>query len=148
MLNIAQLNLMYGSFLDARHTPVNYSLPDDGITLENHTVDAFELQAPIAGSIRMVRTDSPTDKDMGVVRVAMGFYSASKMEKDFSLGVYHLSLLKNMALSVAAKYFDLDSCEIVTFKLPGTNNYFRELENTAGIELRLFISKTKPPEGN
>lgn len=136
-----QLDLMYGSFLEQKHTPIKINL-EDNVTVENYSTDTFVLKDSI-GSIRRVKNEILADNDFLIVRVNVSYTKALEITKDYSSGIFFMSLLKNEMLTVASTYFDLDSCEKITFKKPGTEgSFFRELDNFAAYELRLYVEKT------
>lgn len=149
MINLSQLNSMYSAFLDTKFSALDSQIVKDNITLANFEDGAFALNSPIAGKISVIKPEIETDKDMGIVRYCIGYGVANKALSDFNTGIHNLAVAKLQMLATAANHFDLEKCEVVTFRLPGSPaNYFRELESAEGIELRLFVSKTKPPEGN
>lgn len=135
-----KLDIMYGEFLKAPHTPIKIDL-NSGITFVGKTQDAFVLKLPITGSIMPVSVTKTPEKDAAIiVRATFSYIIAEKIEKDIFSGFMFLSLLKNAMMSAVAEYVNLDDVEIASFERPGrTGVYFSEVSEAAGKELRFYV---------
>lgn len=144
MITIKLLNEMFGHFMDMKFEPLNVKLGDNPVTPYRNSQDAFILNSPISGSTRSVKTDFELDADGGIIRAVFGFELATKMVENFLFGIFILSIFKNEMLIKMSEKFDVSKNEW-TFKF-ANNTYFRELENSAGFEIRLHLTKRKEPD--
>lgn len=122
-------------------------VPMHGVIREGFTLipkkqpDAFTLVGPIAGQIKDPRNSNPIvsleDQDSFILRTVIGTSMAKELQTNFPLGVLSLSGVINAAVTGAYLQYG-NKIERITFKRPGEKGYFRELENHAGFELRLF----------
>lgn len=122
------------------HTPlIKLLAPVQKVSI---SLDAFNLDPPMAGGIKDNQFTIENIEDIVIVRRAVGYsYSIRALEsKDKTL---IKPLLKEMVLAlVDAKGYTpekLNKGIYGTFKRPGTvNEYFREMETAAAFEIRLF----------
>ena len=77
-----------------------------------------------------------------ILRGMLSYAAAARIENNFGLGCLVLSQLINAMLYEAYRYHPhmLSDFKKITFDRPDIkNSFFRELENLAGYELRLYI---------
>lgn len=135
-------------------SPISYQKMGS-TTLLPSNIDAYFLKAPVAGEMLDISPTSEIKKETHrglIVRSVIGYARMADLTQDqhFGKNCLYLSNIINAMLCTAAEYVDLrdahlrDSIEI-TFETPWFGYaepkiIFRELENNAGYELRLYIS--------
>ena len=142
-----QLDCMYSTFMEKVNLdPLIVTPNDEGLTFFNKDDGAFTLSPPSQGECKLVLQSVHWDDkyDGLVVRTSISYSVALKMKEDYLFGIEKLSLIKNLLLGKAAKHVNLEKCERVSFMRPGKDaSFLRELENSAGYEVRLYIQKEK-----
>lgn len=121
----------------------HYREDQTSITIVPEKVEVFNLNSPIAGTIKRVEP-GVLKENAAIHRQVIGYIVAEKMAKNKSLFYYHLSLTLNNALLELTKILGPLDFRKITAAQPGSPGiYFREMENYAGIELRLFVERSK-----
>lgn len=142
MLSIEQqLSDSYRNFLNKFDV---YSLDLDlsnSLTKINSTHSAFRLN--LDGKMQRVEPldNQQKDYDSLLVVANISYFDAHKMISDQYYGYYILSIYKNAMLKEIFKEVSMNDIETITFTRPGRVGeiLFRELENVAAFELRLFV---------
>lgn len=105
--------------------------------------DAFLLNAPTILKLEASLSSLAANEEQpGIIRVIVPYYIAYRLlnlQKNFYVN-YFLALCNKVLVKVSKQY-DLQRVSI-TAKRPGAlgdEGYFRELESTAGYEIRFFI---------
>lgn len=133
-------------------SPVRYTKAGS-VTFIPQELEPFTLNPVQSGDMKTITPDVKinSDKYSGfVVRSIIGYALMVRLVNDnnFGAGCLSLSNIINAMLCTAAEYVDLNSylkdTLLITFEHPWENknakSIFRELEDNAGYEIRLFIS--------
>lgn len=142
-----QLNTIYADLLKSKPLIVEYKLNNSIITFGPKNVEAIALKPASALTALKVIPVVKVDSDFGLIRVNFGYSSAAMMVDNFTLGVQHLSIIKNLMEVELAKYFNPEEYEF-SFERPGRQNeFFIEMDDYAGFELRLFCKLKQTVQG-
>lgn len=118
------------------------------ITIVPRNIEAFNLKAPIAGSVKPYLENIEVNKtNAAVYRYMIGYVLASKMEDNEQLFLYHMSMAINDGLRQLTKELgNLSNREIIF----GTavENIFRDMEQYAAIEFRIFVKELNDANKN
>lgn len=127
-----------------RSMPVVQSLGT--CTKVSREVDAFNLESPCAG---MVKRQHIELKDLGeviVVRRIFGYYAATRALETKDNTIIKPMLKEMVLVLLKERGFSPEKLNLGVyglFKRPGANEeYFRESDNFAGFEVRLYSSTT------
>jgi hypothetical protein len=128
--------------VDAGYIPLEWTHLGQGITCYSRSDEAFSLNPPIAGITLAVSNHPGLFKPTGdgfVLRTILGYAAACRYLENQAAGNLGVANLINSMLIAVYKTYGT-SIQNVTFKRPGTESadYFRELDNSAGLELRLY----------
>lgn len=143
-MTIQQLDAMYGNLFEKINEPVIIKDDDmlSGITFFQDTDEAFMLNSPsLFIKYPQNKLEISTKHDGFIIRTCISYNNALLFCNDYIEGIQKLSIIKNHMLVKAANLVDLKECSLVTFKRPKVFGVFRELDNTAGFEIRLYVKK-------
>lgn len=114
---------------------------EGGVTIFPNTEDAFRLNPPVAGSWRPVQGDVNRD-DGAVVRMVMGYTMAARIEQNPETFNYYFSMMLNSGLASLSRELGFLQFREIICERPGTPGvFFKELEEAAAFELRLYVKK-------
>lgn len=143
MANVHQLNLLADGFLSGnimhKFAPMKTN-SNCSVTLCPKEAAAFMLNDIISSSVKAYERDLKTE-DQAVARIIVPYSSACRWLENPSMFYYEVSLyVNNMLCSLVDTVGDLKGREVICAR-PGASgkDYFREMENVAGYELRLFV---------
>lgn len=135
----------YFEAIDDGYVPSEYRGLTEGITSwESNTQQAFALNPPVAGANIDLR-GSPgleinlqPEGDRFILRTVIGYAMAAQCGASPVVFALRLSNLINAMVGAAYKVYG-PRIQRVTFRRPREGrDYFRELEHTAGYEVRLY----------
>lgn len=127
------------------HTPILAHLGN--ATIVNRDVEAFNLLPPEAGMIKDRQLSKDELGDIIVIRRVIGYFYASRISSGDLNSNCLKPIIKEMVNTlITVRGFTPDKLNVGiygTFERPGsTNDYFRDLEHSAGYELRLYSATT------
>lgn len=136
-------------------TASEYSGLLEGITgFESNGQDAFALNMPVNGLSRDLRMSTGLEinqqpiGDRFVLRAMVGYATAAALVNNHELFVMKLSVIINNLVGSAYKVYG-QRIRNLTFRRPSgrfRNDFFRESDNNAGYEIRLFGELTPVSE--
>lgn len=140
--DLVKLNVWAEEFLggDLTHfRPATFHPTGDAVTINPENGGPFSLNDPIAGTIKNALPGEYISNG-AIHRQIIGYATAKRMADNKNLFYYQMSLtLNNTLLDLTQKIGNLD---FRTVKVPGSFGvFFRECENYAGIEFRVFVKK-------
>lgn len=143
MLDLEKMNLRAEKILKGNLLE-KYQVSDGNllasVQLVPKNVGAFNLSL-MTGGIKSIQMGYEADKDQqAIIRCLISYTMCRKME-DINVFNYEIYNLINKALNAfTATLGDLPLGRIVTCERPGDpDEYFKELETYAGVELRFFL---------
>lgn len=127
------------------YIPVEYLRFPEGFTgFFSNREDAYALNPPIAGWAKDLRVEPGMDVenqpvgDRFILRSIMGYAMAARVGSNLPLFTLQLSNLINGMVSGAYKVYG-PRIQRLSFRRPNQPTaYFREIENNAGYEIRLY----------
>lgn len=124
------------SFGAIEYSPV--SINNNSVSLLPNTDSGIQLKPIISGFMKDVKfSESSTDNNL-LYRGLIGFSKACRMVEDENLFLFTTMTILNQALREFSLYkvpSQFDSVEFVC----ANNKYFNDLENVAGLELRIIF---------
>ncbi|HLX55144.1 MAG TPA: hypothetical protein VKR58_14455 [Aquella sp.] len=115
---------------------------DESVTLIPEGTDgAFNLNPVTAGHIKNIETGAKNNQG-AICRSCIGYSFASKLETHPELFNFQFSLAINSMLGSLTRYLgDLSMRKVTAFR-PGQGDIvFRDLENSAAYEFRIYVEK-------
>jgi hypothetical protein len=136
---------MFGNLFEKINEPVIVKDDDilSGVTFFQDDDGAFTLNSP-SYFIKYPtenKLEISKNHDGFIIRTCISYQNAILFCNDYMEGIQKLSIIKNHILYKASKLVDLKECSLVTFKRPNVSGVFRERDNAAGFELRLYVKK-------
>ena len=124
--------------------PAHFSNEDESITIPRANEDAFTLNPLKAGTLQQVIPIYTTDnKGVAVVRMIIGYGMLEKLASNKHKFNFHFSLWLNAMLATLKRNMGDLSNRQITIKRPGEDGLiFKDLENSAAIELRMYVSRS------
>lgn len=144
-----KLNTMYYK-LFSKIQPIKTVDLSSAVTTANSAMEAFQLKDPAAFKKQelIVENRDFSTKDLTeqqIIRVYIPYSDAIIASKDLEWGYEYFSVIKNEMLKKIAE--SGTSYNQLSFLRPGQENLvFRDLENFAGLELRLYSNKLSEGE--
>jgi hypothetical protein len=140
---LKKLNELMDGFLDKGRIPYGFKpiiiSGEESITIIPTTADAFCLNPLIAGA-RKDLTGGSIDNNAAVSRTVISYYIASIIANDQKLFYYYISNIINSFLITLTKALgDLTFREVIMARPGAEADYFIDLEDTAGYELRAYV---------
>jgi hypothetical protein len=138
-LNAFAINYLHDLNL-SECNPINIQL-ENSVTIFPKDVDAFNLNSPASGSIKDIIPKAIVN-DACLIRMLINYSTAVRISENPKLFNFYFSLYLNAGLSsLKSEIGDLRFRDITAFR-PGTyDTVFRELEDSAAIEFRLFVKE-------
>jgi hypothetical protein len=137
----------------AELVPVYYAQPES-ITIFSNNEGAFDLASPNSGSMRFLQPTTVSNNG-AIVNKVVSYSWAARIANDsqgYSKFAYDMALIVNNMLLTATNelgYLGGLDPRTVTFGRPGNmREYFRDMEHTAGFELRLYIAPREEQDAN
>lgn len=138
--------------VEESYIPSEYIGLTDGMTGYNSQgQDAFALNPPIAGAWKDLRSESginielQPEGDRFILRGVIGYAMAASHINNPGHFTLKISTLINGMVGAAYKVYGPRVQKLTFGRPPHNDTYFRELENSAGYEIRLY-GELSPPE--
>lgn len=141
-----KLDMMYGQLLHKINGPPAQVVDSDiisGVTFFMNTDDAFSLNEPsLFLKLPQKKLELSPKNDGFIIRTVISYELASRISKDYDEGVEKVIIIKNHLLCKAATLIDFLDYDL-TFARPNNSGYFRDMDDRAALELRLYVKKKK-----
>lgn len=145
MINLReQLNNNYKDLLNvhlSKKELVNY----DHSNSVTHLDSKMDVQRLNPSNMKITAEKTTACLDSTIIRVWLGYsFLNSISNKTLKNDMIMSNLIFSIRKEMSKYYNDDEEIEVLSFNRPGENdNYFRDLEDHAGMELRLCLRKKK-----
>jgi len=117
------------------------TVTSNSVTVVNDEEDAFSLQ-PSNGNIVVFKSIETSLPNAALWRGIVGYGGALKMSENDQTFIFVMSNLINEALKdLTSRIGNLDSRTIYLERPGMPKQYFKSSENSAGLELRIYVKK-------